>query len=31
MPADKVIKFFHGASTGIEGKITDGQNSANTR
>lgn len=24
MPADKVIKFFHGASTGIEGKITDG-------
>ena len=24
MPVDKVIKFFHGASTGIEGKITDG-------
>ena len=24
MPADKVIKFFHGASTGIQGKIDDG-------
>ena len=24
MPADKIIKFYHGASTGIQGKIDDG-------
>lgn len=24
MPADKIIKFFHGASTGIQAKIDDG-------
>ena len=24
MPADKIVKFYHGASTGIQGKIDDG-------